>query len=382
MRVLPFLLPVFTSDGLINRRLAHALGTAMWMYDLTGGLRIGKLHRRISKDAAIAHMPTLQRVAPRLGVHLLRRARRRRPPHAHRRAHRRRARSRGRERRDRRRASTRTQPARVHGVRVVADGDEIVVRARTVVNATGVWADDVRALDEGVAPDSIRPAKGVHITVPWAKVRNDIAAVIPVRKDRRSVFVVPWGDFTYIGTTDTDYDGPTRQPAVHARRCRVPAPRAINGVVTTPISESDVLGTWAGLRPLVKRAGSERTADLSRRHSVISSPSGVVTVTGGKLTTYRRMAADAIDAVDARARRERARSGTARLPLAGAAELGPRRALGPPRGPLRQQRHGREGASNRSGRSSRADRARARPTRRPRSSTRRARRWRARSTTY
>src|SRR4029077_12807285 len=93
-----------------------------------------------------------------------------------------------------------------------ADGAEIAVRARAVVNATGVWSDNVRALDEGRHPDSIRPAKGVHITVPWAKVRNDIAAVIPAPKDRRSVFVVPWGDFTYIGTTDTDYEGPLDDP--------------------------------------------------------------------------------------------------------------------------------------------------------------------------
>ena len=91
------------------------------------------------------------------------------------------------------------------------------VRARTVVNAAGVFSDDVRALDEGTHPHSIRPAKGIHITVPWEKVRNDIAAIVPVPKDRRSIFVVPWGDLTYIGTTDTDYDGPIDDPAVHAR---------------------------------------------------------------------------------------------------------------------------------------------------------------------
>jgi glycerol-3-phosphate dehydrogenase len=315
VRILPFLLPVFTSDGLINRRLARALGTAMWMYDLTGGLRIGKLHRRISKDAAIAHMPTLRgsrlasayiyydartddarltltiaRTAAEAGAAIVNRA-------------------------------TvigfeKDSGGRASGVRVRVDGAEITIRTRAVVNATGVWADDVRALDEGTHPDSIRPAKGVHITVPWAKIRNDIAAVIPVRKDRRSVFVVPWGDFTYIGTTDTEYDGSLENP-----QC-TPADieyllRAINDVITTPISEADILGTWAGLRPLVKRAGSERTADLSRRHSVISSASGVVTVTGGKLTTYRRMAADAIDTV-ASGLGAKTRSATSRLPLAGA----------------------------------------------------------------
>jgi glycerol-3-phosphate dehydrogenase len=174
----------------------------------------------------------------------------------------------------------------------------------------------VRALDEGRHPDSLRPAKGVHITVPWAKVRNDIAAVIPVPKDRRSVFVVPWGDFTYIGTTDTDYDGPLDDPQCTADDVSYLL-RAINGAVTTPLTESDILGTWAGLRPLVKRAGSERTADLSRRHSVTTSESGVVTVTGGKLTTYRRMAADAVD-VAARALDTRGRSRTSRLLLSGA----------------------------------------------------------------
>jgi glycerol-3-phosphate dehydrogenase len=190
---------------------------------------------------------------------------------------------------------------RVQTARVVADGQTIDVRASVVVNATGVWSDDVRALDEGTHPSSIRPAKGVHITVPWSLVQNRIAVVIPVPKDRRSVFVVPWGgeggdhEFTYIGTTDTDYDGPVDDPQI------TPADvtyllGAINAAVTTTITESDILGTWAGLRPLVKAAKSERTADLSRRHSVRTSDSGVITVTGGKLTTYRRMAADAVDA--------------------------------------------------------------------------------------
>src|SRR5205823_10028090 len=166
--------------------------------------------------------------------------------------------------------------------------------------ATGVWADDVRALDEGTHPSSIRPAKGIHITVPWSLVRNEIAAVIPVAKDRRSVFVVPWGGeggphrFTYIGTTDTDYDGPLDNPQITPDDVAYLL-RAINGAVTTTITEADILGTWAGLRPLVAAAKSERTADLSRRHAVQVSPGGVITVTGGKLTTYRRMAADAVD---------------------------------------------------------------------------------------
>src|SRR3546814_20073606 len=80
----------------------------------------------------------------------------------------------------------------VTGAVIEADGQSLTVSARAVVNATGVWADDVRALDEGTHSDSIRPAKGIHITVPWEKVRNDIAVVVPVPKAKRSVFVVPW----------------------------------------------------------------------------------------------------------------------------------------------------------------------------------------------
>jgi len=315
VRVLPFLLPVFTSDGLINKKLARLLGATMWMYDLTGGLRIGKLHRRITKDKALEHMPTL-RGARLASAYLYYDARAD----------------------DARLTLTIARTAaelgatvvndtdvvgfdkdasgRVQGVRVVADGAEILVRTRVVVNATGVWSDNVRALDEGKDPDSIRPAKGVHITVPWTKVRNDIAAVIPVPKDRRSVFVVPWGDFTYIGTTDTDYDGPLENPQCTPEDVAYLL-RAINGAITTPITESDILGTWAGLRPLVKRAGSERTADLSRRHSVTTSKSGVITVTGGKLTTYRRMAADTVD-VAVRTLGVRARSRTTRVRLSGA----------------------------------------------------------------
>jgi glycerol-3-phosphate dehydrogenase len=198
---------------------------------------------------------------------------------------------------------THDDAGRVTGAVVEADGQRISVAARAVVNAAGVWSDEVRALDEGAHPDSIRPAKGIHITVPWAKVRNDIAVVVPVPKDKRSVFVVPWlpnpdGTFqlTYIGTTDTDYDGPLDNPQCTPEDVDYLL-RAINWAVQEPLSTADVVGTWAGLRPLVKAAATGRTADLSRRHKVRVGNSGVVSVTGGKLTTYREMAEDAVDAV-------------------------------------------------------------------------------------
>jgi glycerol-3-phosphate dehydrogenase len=315
VRVLPFLIPLFTKDGLISRRLARALGSAMWMYDLTGGLRIGKRHKRIDADEARAHMQSLRpdRVAgaylyydahtddARLTLAVARTAA----------AH-------GAVIANYAGVTSLRKDAdgRVRGARVQANGDEIDVRARAVVNAAGVWADDVRALDEDGHPNSIRPAKGIHITVPWSKVRNDIAVVLPVPKDRRSVFVVPWGDLTYVGTTDTDYDGPLDDPqCTHDDVTYLLG--ALNAAIEEPVDESDVLGTWAGLRPLLRTATSKRTADLSRKHAVRGSDSGLITVTGGKLTTYRRMAADTVAAVDASLGTRR-RCRTKRLPLVGA----------------------------------------------------------------
>jgi len=314
VRVLPFLIPILNRDGVVNPKIARALGTAMWGYDLTGGLRIGKRHKRISAAEALAYVPTMpaERVA---SAYLYYDARAD----------------------DARLCLTVARTAAAYGAAVVnhaavaglrkaadgtvkaavieADGTAIEVATAVVVNATGVWSDDVRALDEGTHPDSIRPAKGIHLTLPWDKVRNEIAVVIPVPKDRRSLFVVPWGDRTYVGTTDTDYDGPLDDPQCTPDDIAYVL-RALNHSITTGITEADITGTWAGLRPLVKQTGG-RTADLSRRHQVTTSPSRVVSVTGGKLTTYRRMAADTVDEVmDLLERRGRSR--TKRLRLLGA----------------------------------------------------------------
>ncbi len=313
VRVLPFLVPVLTRGGVIDHRLARLLGSALWAYDLTGGIRIGRRHHRVSIDTAMAHMPTLARdrladayvlydgqvddarftltvarTAATYGAAVTNYAAV---------------------------AGLVKEDERVVGARVVVDGEEIMVRARCVVNAAGVWADDVRAFDEGTHPASIRPAKGIHITLPWAKVRNDIAAIVPVAEDRRSVFVVPWGDATYVGTTDTDYDGPLDHPSCTAADVDYLL-GALNGVTAEKVTAADVVGTWAGLRPLLV-SGRARTADLSRRHSVRATPSGVVTVTGGKLTTYRRMAADAVDAATEVLGVRRLRSRTRHLRLVG-----------------------------------------------------------------
>ena len=289
---LAFLIPLFGKEGVVNKTVARIYSNALWLYDLTGGLRIGMRHKRVSREEALAHVPTLD--TSRLVAGFL---------------------YYDAKTDDARLTLTITRTAAIDygavavnhtGVTALLKDDAgqavgarldngIEVRARATVNAAGVWSDDVRALDEGRHPQTIRPAKGIHVTVPWSKVRCDVAAVIPVRGDSRSIFLVPWGDRVYIGTTDTDYDGPLDNPTCTPDDIDYLLD-AVNAALVEPLTRHDVLGTWAGLRPLVRDAKSEKTADLSRRHAVGRSASGVVTVTGGKLTTYRKMAADAVDA--------------------------------------------------------------------------------------
>ncbi|MGE0308065.1 MAG: glycerol-3-phosphate dehydrogenase/oxidase, partial [Acidimicrobiia bacterium] len=184
---------------------------------------------------------------------------------------------------------------RVNGAFVSVDGHDVAVRARSVINATGVWSDAIRKLDDPGYTPTIRPAKGIHITVPTRRIGADTAVVIPVRSDKRSMFIIPNGDFTFVGTTDTDYGGPIDDPQCTSDDIDYVL-TALNDAITTDVTRDDIVGTWAGLRPLVSGAAKAKTADLSRRHAVSVSSSGVITVTGGKLTTYRKMADDAVSA--------------------------------------------------------------------------------------
>ena len=346
--VLPFLIPVLTKDGPVSKKIAKALRSALWMYDLTGGLRIGKRHRRLDAGQAHAHCPTMpaEKLSSgfvyydasaddaRLTLSVVRTAA------AHGAAVANRCAVIG---------FTSDDDGRVDGARVDTGDGEITVRARAVVSATGVWADTVRTLADGVDPDSLRPAKGVHLTVPWDLVRNDIAVIISVPGDKRSLFLVPWVDrpeggfdHCYIGTTDTDFVGDLDSPQTNDDDLDYVL-GAVNHSLATTITRDDVTGVWAGLRPLVKQASSGRTADLSRRHSIGTSTSGVITVTGGKLTTYREMAEDTVDLVLERLGRN-ARCRTRSLRLVGAES----RAAPPSAGARLGGRYGTEAAGVRS----------------------------------
>lgn len=319
--VLPFLIPVLTKDGPVSKRIAKAMRSALWMYDVTGGLRIGKRHKRLSAEEAFELCPTMPadrlssgflyydataddarltltvaRTAARLGAVVANRC-----------------------------AVVgilKDAGGTVSGATVDTGDGTIEVRARAVVSAAGVWVDDLRLLDEGVDPDSTRPAKGIHITLPWDLVRNKVGVIVSVPNDKRSMFLVPWGERPdggfercYIGTTDTDYTGDVDRPEANDEDIDYVL-GALNHSLTTTITRDDVTGVWAGLRPLVKAASSGRTSDLSRRHKITESASGLISVTGGKLTTYRLMAEDTVDVV-ARRLGMRAKCRTRNLKLLG-----------------------------------------------------------------
>jgi len=329
---LPFLIPLFGQSGVVSKAVARSYSTALWLYDLTGGIRIGKRHRRISRADAVRHLPLLdterlvagflyydaQADDARLTLTVLRTAV------------------------DRHRAAAvnyaqvvgfvKDEKGPVCGVSARdlehEGGPPFDVAARVVINATGVWTDEVRALDTTDPQKSLRPAKGVHVSIPGSRFPADIAAVIPVRKDRRSIFVVPWPEtgLVYLGTTDTDYEGPLDDPKCTGDDVDYLL-HAANAVSSAGLTRADVTGVWAGLRPLLappeRGHVSERTADLSRRHKVWRDADGVITVTGGKLTTYRKMAEDTVDLAS------RALGGPGRpcitktLRLKGAPERGP-----------------------------------------------------------
>ena len=171
-------------------------------------------------------------------------------------------------------------------------GERLSVRARCVVNATGAWADLVQRL-AGESSLEVRPAKGIHIVVRGERISSHSAIIAPTPD---SVLVVrPWGQFWIIGTTDTPWDHDRADPAANASDVDYLLTQA-NRWLRSPLRREDIIGVYAGVRPLLGGKGMT-TAALSREHIVLEGPPGLFTVTGGKYTTYRVMARDAVDAV-------------------------------------------------------------------------------------
>jgi glycerol-3-phosphate dehydrogenase len=193
----------------------------------------------------------------------------------------------------------------------------IHVSARVVVNAAGPWSDTIRRLDEPTAPAGVLGTKGVHLSVPAARVGNRGAVTLLSRIDGRVMFVLPAGDQTIIGTTDTTTTATPDE--VRATEADIDyLLTSVNGCFpAAALQRSDVISAWAGIRPLIAASAPVDPGSASREHAIERSPSGVISVSGGKLTTYRSMAAETVDVVEHALGRVPTVSRTDVLPLPG-----------------------------------------------------------------
>jgi len=180
----------------------------------------------------------------------------------------------------------------VRGARVidVETGDKIEVRARKTINATGVWIDAVQDL-AGPSGLKVKAAKGVHIVVPRACIEGDTGVVL--RTPSSVLFIIPWNRHWLVGTTDTKYELALAHPAASSADIDYILDHA-NEALQRPLTRDDIVGVYAGLRPLIE-GDADDTARLSREHAVAQPVSGLISIAGGKYTTYRVMAADAVD---------------------------------------------------------------------------------------
>ncbi|HEV3087458.1 MAG TPA: glycerol-3-phosphate dehydrogenase/oxidase [Candidatus Elarobacter sp.] len=196
-------------------------------------------------------------------------------------------------------------------------GADIVVRARVTINATGIFADQVRALDDPAAPKLLALSRGSHVVVRSEALGGASSALlVPKTADGRVLFAIPWYDRVVIGTTDVPVTAPELDPLPSAREIAYIL-ATVNRYLTRPLAAGDVVAAFAGLRPLIARKRAT-TAQLSREHLIVVARSGLVTVAGGKWTTYRKMAEDVVDVASRAASLTPAPSQTEYMPLHGA----------------------------------------------------------------
>jgi glycerol-3-phosphate dehydrogenase len=171
---------------------------------------------------------------------------------------------------------------------------ELEIRAHRIVNATGPWADHVRRLDDPAAKPCLRLTKGVHVVVMRERVGNTRAVVMHSPRDRRILFAIPWGAHSIIGTTDTDFGGEPDEAAPDAADVEYLLETANWFFPAARLRQADVVSSYAGLRPLVASDDAKNPSAVSREEEIFESPSGLITLAGGKLTTYRWVAAEVV----------------------------------------------------------------------------------------
>lgn len=316
VRPLPFIFPVHTGDRVGFWKLA----AGMWLYDLLALFRNVPRHRMLGKRKLLRTEPMLRERGlvggaryfdaqlddARLTLATIRSAERHGAALA---SH---VRVGGLE----------VAGGRVSGVYAAGeDGAPVLIRATVVVNATGPWSDRIRAMEDPAARPMLRLTKGTHAMVPRERIGHTAAITLTSAIDGRVMFVLPWGELSYIGTTDTDTDEPPESVRATPDDVRYLLRSANAMFPNAHLTPDDVIATWSGLRPLLADPGAENTASVSREHAIVRGPGGMLTIAGGKLTTHREMAAQLVDrigdefhALEARRRPRRAPTDREALP--------------------------------------------------------------------
>ena len=294
----PVGIPFTTPRGI---GLGFILDIGLWLYDILAGRRNVKLHRRLSREKVLKLAPAMvseglkegfiyydgQTNDARLTMALIRTASQYGAVIAN----------------YAEVTSFVNEQGKVCGVHVLdrLSGEEITVRSRHVVNATGIFSEEIEALTGEEPEVSIEPSKGVHLVFAREDLKlGDHAIVLPETDDKRILFIVPWESRAIFGTTDTG-TGDLNYPVVTQQEVAYLLGH-LNRYLNVHLTEEDIISTYAGYRPLVRpgRRSKQSSAKLSRTHVVLQGSSGLVSIFGGKLTTYRRMAQDTVDVLSRR----------------------------------------------------------------------------------
>ena len=316
----PFVIPIYADR---QRNYDHPLimRAGLFLYDLLAGRQNFAKHRRLSREEALRLAPQLDPRGlkgaflyydaltndSRLVIEIVKAAHQQGAAIAN---------------YTRVESYLRDADGKITGARVLDElsGERIELRARVTINATGIWMEEMIRLDGGSAEGlkkKLRPAKGIHLTIAANRLKVDAAWLIPSLTGHRFYFVVPWEGRVNIGTTDTDYSGGKDFPqAEHDEVAEIL--NAINSYFPEAnLDPSDVISAWAGLRPLISDANAKDTTKVSRKEEMIETADGLISIGGGKLTTYRAMAEHGIDLVLKRLGNNSANRTTKDIPISG-----------------------------------------------------------------